>query len=247
MSDSNSYKQVKPDQYSTESKKKQVADMFNKIAFKYDFLNHFLSFNIDKIWRKKVVALVKKHQPDKVLDVATGTADLAIALSKINASFIQGIDISEGMLNVGKEKIADKNLEKLIHLSVADAEAIPFNDHTFDALTVAFGVRNFEDLAAGLKEMNRVLKPGGFCVVLEFTMPEVFPVKQLYKLYFRFILPVIGRLFSKDQSAYTYLPQSVEAFPQRGAFIHKLEEAGFSSCRYKTLSFGIASIYTAVK
>lgn len=247
VSDSNVHQQVKPNQHSSESKKHQVAAMFNKIAFKYDFLNHILSLNIDKIWRRKVVARVGKHHAGKILDVATGTADLAIALSKLKPSLIQGIDISDGMLKVGKDKVTARNLDHLIQLMVADAESIPFNDNSFDALTVAFGVRNFEDLSAGLKEMHRVLKPGGLCVVLEFTMPVVFPVKQLYKFYFRFILPVIGRMFSKDQSAYTYLPQSVEAFPQRNIFVQKLQEAGFSDCNYQSLSFGIASIYTGVK
>ncbi len=239
--------QVKPYQDSSESKKAQVADMFNKIAFKYDFLNHFLSLNIDKLWRKKVVKIIKEKQPERILDVATGTGDLAIAALKVNPQRIDGIDISEGMLDVGKKKVIDKGHSDKVFLKLGDAEAIPFDDNTFDALTVAFGVRNFESLNKGLSEMYRVLNENGICVVLEFTMPTKFPVKQLYTFYFKYILPFFGKLFSKNDSAYTYLPESVKAFPQRNNFLEHLKDAGFEKCKFRSLSFGIAAIYIAEK
>ncbi len=238
---------VKPYADSDSGKKEQVAGMFDNIAGKYDFLNHFLSLNIDKIWRKMVVKILKQHQPARILDVATGTGDLAIAGLKCNPRRIDGIDISEGMLEIGRQKLAHKSLEQLIFLQKADAENIPFDDSTFDAITVAFGVRNFENLDLGLKEMFRVLKPGGICVVLEFTMPRYFPFKQLYKLYFKFILPVFGKVISKDSSAYTYLPESVIAFPQRDVFLNHMNQAGFVKSNFKSLTFGIASIYKGAK
>lgn len=239
--------QVKPYANSETSKKAQVAEMFNNIAVKYDFLNHFLSLNIDKLWRKKLVKLLKKHAPKNILDVATGTGDLAIALLKVKPEKIYGIDISEGMLKVGKEKMEKKGLTDKISLQLGDAENIPFENGKFDALTVAFGVRNFENLEKGLKEMNRVLTPNGKCVVLEFTMPANFPIKQLYKFYFKFILPTVGKIFSKDSSAYTYLPESVQAFPQNDHFILQLEKAGFNDCKFSKLSMGIAAIYVGTK
>ncbi len=240
-------KQIKPYQHSGESKKEQVADMFNKIAFKYDFLNHFLSLNIDKIWRNKVVRIITDKKPERILDVATGTADMAIALLKANPFRIDGIDISAGMLEVGKNKIEQKKLTNKIFLQTGDAEAIPFDDNTFDALTVAFGVRNFDNLDKGLSEMYRVMKEQSICAVLEFTMPTKFPVKQFYKFYFLFVLPFLGKIFSKDDSAYAYLPESVKAFSQRNKFIEHMENAGFKNCKYKSLSFGIAAIYIADK
>ena len=176
--------EVKPYSSSEKSKKQQVAEMFNNISGKYDFLNHFLSLNIDKAWRKKVVRILKKHEPKRILDVATGTADLAIASLKCNPERIDGIDISKGMLQVGEQKLKDKKLDDKIFLQLGDAEKIPFKDHTFDAITVAFGVRNYENLQKGLAEMRRVLKPGGICIILEFTSPTRFPVKQLYNFYF---------------------------------------------------------------
>lgn len=238
---------VKPYSNSEKSKKEQVAGMFNNIAGKYDLLNHVLSMNIDKLWRKKVVRKLAKHQAQRILDVATGTGDLAIAALRANPERIDGIDISDGMLEVGKNKILKKGLDKKIFLQYGDAEAIPFEADTFDALTVAFGVRNFENLDAGLKEMNRVLKSGGLCVVLEFTMPSLFPFKQLYGFYFKNILPLIGRMVSKDTSAYTYLPESVKAFPQNQQFINRMEVAGFTQNKFQTLSLGIAAIYTGFK
>lgn len=239
--------QVTPYQNSNESKKEQVASMFNTIAGKYDLLNHVLSFNIDKIWRKKVIRMVSKHQPNRILDVATGTADLAIAAVKSKALRIDGIDISEGMLEVGRRKIINRKLNSVIFLTKGDAEAIPFADNTFDAITVAFGVRNFEHLEQGLTQMYRVLKPNGICVVLEFTMPRYFPFKQLYGFYFKYLLPVIGRMVSKDASAYTYLPESVKVFPQYHQFLEKMTGAGFAQTGMKVLSFGIAAIYYARK
>ena len=238
---------IKPYSNSDKGKKEQVAVMFDSIAGKYDFLNHFLSLNIDKVWRKKVVSVLKKIQPERVLDVATGTGDLAIATLKSNPKRIDGIDISEGMLEVGKQKIVKKGYGDVIFLQKGDAENIPFDDNTFDAITVAFGVRNFENLDKGLSEMYRVLKPGGICLVLEFTSPQYFPVKQFYGFYFKYILPVFGKLISKDNAAYTYLPESVKAFPQRNDFIERMHSSSFKSTSIKNLTFGVASIYKGEK
>ena len=238
---------IKPYSHSDKGKKEQVAGMFDSIASKYDFLNHFLSLNIDKVWRRKVVRILSEKHPKRVLDVATGTGDLAIASLKCSPERIDGIDISEGMLDVGKQKVLKKGFEKTIFLKKGDAENIPFDDNTFDAITVAFGVRNFENLDKGLAEMYRVLKPGGICLVLEFTMPQYFPVKQLYGFYFRYILPVFGKMISKDNSAYTYLPESVKAFPQRKEFINKMSQASFKDTKIKNLTFGVAAIYRGEK
>lgn len=239
---------IVPDSNRAQSKKVQVENMFDSIAPKYDLLNHTLSLNIDKIWRRKVVRIVNKKNPQQVLDVATGTADLAIATAqKVNLQKINGIDLSEEMLNIGREKIAKLGLTGKIELQKADAERIPFADNTFDAITVAFGARNFENLEAGLNEMQRVLKPNGICVVLEFTMPTVFPVKQLYNFYFRRILPLIGKKISQSETAYTYLPESVQAFPQRADFLQIMNKCGFVGTYFRSLSFGIAAIYVGVK
>jgi demethylmenaquinone methyltransferase/2-methoxy-6-polyprenyl-1,4-benzoquinol methylase len=232
---------------SDKSKRDQVAEMFDNISHRYDFLNHFLSMGIDKIWRKKVVQLVQKQSPESILDIATGTADLAIALSKTGAKKIDGIDISEGMLSVGRKKITQKKLEGLITLQWGDSEAIPYPDNSFDAVTVAFGVRNFEHPIQGLNEIYRVIKPGGKLYVLEFSQPQKFPVKQLYQFYFKNILPVWGRIVSKDHAAYTYLPESVQAFPYGDAFIQLMNQAHFKDNVCKPLSFGIASIYFGTK
>jgi len=239
---------VVPDSNNSQSKKIQVENMFNSIAPKYDLLNHTLSLNIDKIWRRKVVCIVKNKKPKTVLDVATGTCDLAIATArKANPQIINGIDISEEMLNVGQKKIDKLGLSAQIKLQKADAENIPFDSNTFDAITVAFGVRNFENLETGLKEMLRVLKPGGVCVILEFTLPTVFPIKQLYNFYFRNILPAIGKKVSQNDSAYTYLPESVRAFPQRNNFTQIMQQCGFAKTRFRSLSLGIAAIYIGEK
>ncbi len=238
--------EVKPYENSELGKKAQVEQMFDNISGNYDFLNHVLSMNIDKGWRKKTVKAIAKNQPKVILDVATGTGDLAIALAKgIQAESITGIDISQGMLNVGIEKI--KKLGLKIKMQKADSENLPFADNHFDAITVAFGVRNFENLEKGLAEMLRVLKPGGMVGILEFSQPQKFPFKQGYNFYFKNILPGLGRMISKDSSAYTYLPESVGAFPHGKDFVNILQKVGYTSALSKTLTFGVASFYTAVK
>lgn len=221
--------------------------MFNKIAPKYDFLNHVLSFGIDKGWRKKAIRLLEKEKHEMILDVATGTADFAIAANALHPQKIEGIDIAEQMLKEGRMKIKKQGLEKIITLTKADSEKLPFPDNTFDAITVGFGVRNFENLDKGLREMLRVLKPGGTSLVLEFSNPSVFPVKQLYLLYFNYVLPVIGRLVSKDHAAYSYLPESVRAFPSGNGFLDVYKKAGFIQTTQLTLTFGIATIYIGKK
>jgi len=229
-------------------KKEQVAQMFNNIARRYDFLNHFLSLGIDKIWRRKAIHYLKDIGPNPViLDVASGTGDLAIEALRLNPEKVIGIDISDEMLNIGIKKIKKKNHDSVIKLQKGDSENLQFEDQTFDGLTVAFGVRNFEDLSKGLREMYRVLKSGGKAIILEFSKPKAFPVKQLYNFYFKAILPLIGKMVSKDRSAYTYLPESVSLFPERKEFIKELEKAGFKECLYKPLTLGIATIYVAKK
>lgn len=230
-----------------EKKKEQIRRMFNSIAHRYDFLNHFLSLGIDRRWRRKLVRLAGKSNPQQILDVATGTADLAIELCRLNPAQITGVDISEKMLDVGQQKIEKLKLQETIYLKQSDAETLPFENETFDLVTVAFGVRNFENLTQGLKEINRVLQQGGQIAVLEFTMPRHFPVKQLYRFYFKFLLPKLGRWISRDPAAYTYLPESVEAFPHGAAFTRILEEAGFEEVKIHPVTFGIASIYIASK
>lgn len=238
---------VKPYKDSSLTKKEQVAEMFDNIAGKYDFLNHFLSLGIDIFWRKRLVSRLKKQAPKTILDVATGTGDLAIEMLKANPDHITGIDISNGMLDVGRSKIKAKNLEDKINLQQADSENLPFEDNTFDAVSVSFGARNFENLEKGLTEMCRVLKPGGQLYILEFSQPTLFPFKQLYQFYFRYILPLIGKLVSKDNSAYTYLPESVGAFPYGKKLNAIIEKCGYSNAKNHPLTVGIASIYTAKK
>jgi len=228
-------------------KKEYVRNMFNSIAKRYDFLNHFLSMNIDYLWRKKVISLLKPYHPQTILDVATGTADLAIQASLLKPKQIIGIDISEEMLKIGQKKLSDKNKECIIQLINADAENMPFENDSFDACTVAFGVRNFEDLKQGLSEMHRVLKSNGKVVILEFSKPSDFPVKQIYGFYFKTILPFVGKLVSKSDDAYIYLPDSVSKFPTSENFILLLKEVGFKEISAHQLSFGIASIYFGVK
>lgn len=229
------------------SKKSQVATMFNNISKKYDFLNHFLSFGIDKIWRRKVIRILKPFEPKIILDVATGTGDLAISARKVKPQKIIGIDISEGMLNIGNQKIAKKKLDDIIELQLGDSENIDFPENHFDAAIVAFGVRNFENLQKGLREVLRVLKPGSPFIILEFSKPGHFPVKQLYNFYFKRILPKIGRLFSKDKSAYRYLPESVLSFPEGKYFLGEMRTAGFQSTKQKRMTFGVATIYFGIK
>jgi demethylmenaquinone methyltransferase/2-methoxy-6-polyprenyl-1,4-benzoquinol methylase len=221
--------------------------MFNSIAKRYDFLNHFLSAGIDIIWRKKAVKLLEKAQPKTILDIATGTGDFALEAVRLKPQQITGIDISEGMLAVGREKIQKRGLSHLIQLHVGDSENIQFPDNHFDAITVAFGVRNFENLEKGLSEMWRVLKPGGMVVILEFSKPQSFPMKQGYNFYFKNILPLFGKLISKDNAAYTYLPESVQAFPDGNDFLSIFQRIGFKDTKWHSLTFGISSIYTGIK
>jgi demethylmenaquinone methyltransferase/2-methoxy-6-polyprenyl-1,4-benzoquinol methylase len=230
-----------------EGKKQEVRAMFNSIANRYDFLNHFLSAGIDYSWRKKAIKLVGAHHPKTILDVATGTGDLAIAASVLNPFKIIGVDIAENMLAIGRNKIAEKNLQDLITFETGDCENLRFIDGTFDAVMVAFGVRNFENLEKGLSEMFRVLNNKGIAVILEFSKPTRFGIKQLYSFYFRYILPFLGRKISGNSSAYNYLPDSVGEFPAGGQFLNILEKAGFHQTSYTQLSFGIASIYTGIK
>ena len=229
------------------SKKEQVRSMFNNIAGRYDFLNHFLSAGIDYMWRKKVIRILKKHNPGRILDVATGTADLAIEATKLRPDEIVGVDIADRMLERGREKISKKRLKKTITLENGDSENLRFESNSFDAVTVAFGVRNFEDLDKGLSEMNRVLKPGGIAVILEFSNPKKFPVKQLYNFYFKNILPLAGRMISKHTSAYNYLPNSVGTFPDGDNFLEYMHAVNFKKTFARSLTFGIASIYTGEK
>lgn len=240
-------KKITPYKDSELNKKKQVEKMFDTISTNYDGLNRVISFGIDVKWRKKVVQIVEKTNPDAVLDIATGTGDLAINLVKTGASRIVGLDISEGMLAVGRKKIAQKGLSDKIEMVQADSEALPFEDNTFDAITVAFGVRNFETLEKGLKEIARVLRPGGVFVVLETSVPTKFPFKQGYHFYTKNLLPLIGKLFSKDKVAYSYLSESAAAFPYGERFNNILEKTGFTNIEHKPQTFGVATIYTASK
>lgn len=202
---------------------------------------------IDKVWRKKAVKLLMEYPPEHLLDIATGTGDFALVAAKAIPARVTGVDISQGMLEIGRKKVAAAGLAGRIEMRLADSENLPFSNHSFDAAIVAFGVRNFENLDRGLQEIARVLKPGSRLVVLEFSKPSRFPVKQLYGLYFRYILPLIGRLISKDPAAYTYLPDSVGAFPDGKAFLQRLENAGFIKNKQIPLTFGIASIYHGIK
>jgi len=231
----------------SDSKKEEIRTMFNNIAPTYDFLNHALSVNIDKIWRRRAIASLKSLDPNKILDVASGTGDLAIAAMRLNPEKIIGVDISEEMLKVGEAKMKKKGLSDIISMQVADSESLPFEDNDFDAVTVAFGVRNFENPAKGIEEMHRVLRPEGKLVVLEFTNPKGRLINGLYQLYFRKVLPLVGRIISKDFSAYKYLPQSVAAFPQREEFVEIMKKSGFKTASFKQLTFGIASLYIGVK
>lgn len=230
-----------------QGKKEYVRSMFNDIASRYDFLNHFLSLNIDYLWRKNVINVLKPLKPKLILDVATGTSDLALQATTLQPEKIIGIDISEEMLKIGQKKIFDKNKESVIQLINADSENMPLESDYFDACMVAFGVRNFENLKQGLKEMYRVLKPNAVLVVLEFSKPAKFPVKQFYNFYFKRILPVLGKLISKNDNAYMYLPESVNQFPDGESFTAILAEIGFKNLEIRKQSFGIASIYVGVK
>lgn len=221
--------------------------MFDAISGRYDFLNIFLSFGIDRLWRKKVIRSLKPLKPRSVLDIATGTGDLAFQLSRISTEKVIGADISEGMLMVARKKMAARTTACSVEFVTADAENLPFVGETFDAVTVAFGVRNFQSPQAGLAEMARCIRQGGMVAVLEFSKPTLFPVKQLYRFYAFRLIPFIGKFFSGDDRAYRYLPESVDAFPEGEAFLQLLQNAGFKNCRQKKLTFGIASLYTGLK
>lgn len=231
-----------------QDKKSQIRAMFNSIALRYDFLNHFLSFGIDIIWRKRLIRLLKAYQPTHILDVATGTADLALmAVQKIPHIRVTGIDLSEGMIDVGNHKLNDRSLNDQIKLQVADSEALPFDDQSFDAAMVAFGVRNFENLDKGLSEILRVLQSERPLFILEFSSPKQFPMKQLYRFYSNTFLPFVGRIVSKDTKAYSYLPESISEFPHGSEFLNIMNSVGYRDCGFKELSFGIATIYWGVK
>lgn len=239
--------EVKPYKDAQSSKRQQVEEMFDSIAPKYDFLNRVLSMGIDQGWRKKAINSLKEVNPKQILDVATGTADLAIAALKLNPDHITGIDISNQMLNVGRDKIKAKNISDKITLTQADSANLPFEDNKFDAITVAFGVRNFEFLQQGINQMYRVTSKGGKLAVLEFSNPKSFPFKQIYNFYFKYILPGWGGLISKSKTAYTYLPESVQHFPEGEQFAAYLKNAGYTQIKIQPLTFGICTLYTAVK
>ncbi|MCK4664947.1 MAG: bifunctional demethylmenaquinone methyltransferase/2-methoxy-6-polyprenyl-1,4-benzoquinol methylase UbiE [Bacteroidales bacterium] len=229
------------------TKKEQVSQMFDNIAWRYDFLNHLLSFGIDKIWRKKAVKLLKEYKPKIILDIAAGTGDFAIEASKLKPDKIIGIDISREMLNKFENKIKKKKLSGTIEVQIGDAENIKFNNNYFDAIIVGFGVRNFENLTQGINEMYRVLKNGGNLIILEFSKPNNSFIRKIYNLYFLKILPFVGKLFSKDSFAYSYLPESVKSFPEYEELLQILKNTGFSNSKFIPLSFGIATLYIGQK
>ena len=238
---------VKPYKNSKRSKKEQVTEMFDNVSYNYDFLNRILTFGIDVKWRKRVVRIVGEKKPKMILDIATGTGDFAIMLARLNPKKIIGLDISKGMLDVGIKKVKAKKLEQVIEMVLGDSENLPFENNSFDAITVGFGVRNFEDLDKGLQEIYRVLKPNGVFAVLETSQPEKFPAKQLFSFYSKYIIPTVGKLFSKDKNAYSYLPESAAIFPFGEKFNNILTKNGFNTATNIPLTFGAASIYTATK
>ena len=238
---------VKPYKDSALNKKQQVTKMFDTISKEYDGLNRVISFGIDVKWRNKVVKIIADKNPETILDIATGTGDLAISLTSTNAKQIIGLDISDGMLEVGRQKVKSKNLDGIIDMVIGDSEDLPFEDNSFDAITVAFGVRNFMNLDKGLSEILRVLKPSGVFVILETSVPTKPFYKQGYKFYSKYILPTIGKLFSKDRSAYKYLCESASVFPYGEALNNILKQIGFINVEDKPQTFGVATIYTASK
>jgi len=240
-------KNITPYKYSNLSKKQQIANMFDTIAGEYDNLNRVISFGIDIKWRNRVVQIVRDQKPSNILDIATGTGDLAINLMKSGADKIVGLDISKGMLDIGRKKIKSKKLSEFIQMVIGDSENLPFDDNSFDAITVAFGVRNFENLEKGLSEILRVLKPKGILVILETSVPKKIPFKQVYFVYTKLLLPLIGILFSKDKKAYRYLSNSAAKFPCGDAFNNILSKIGFININNTPQTFGVATIYKATK
>ncbi len=240
-------KEVKPYGDSNKSKKEEVAQMFDNISAKYDFLNHFLSLGIDKIWRKKAVNMLREINPTKILDIATGTGDFAIQSLSLQPDEVIGVDISEGMLEKGREKMVKRKIDHIISMRSGDSEDLPFEDNYFDALTVGFGVRNFQNLELGLSEMLRVVRTGGKLIILEFSKPKRFPVKQYYAFHSKYIIPFFGKTISKDSSAYTYLPESVAAFPEGQDFQDILVKLGYKNVGAKLVAGGIATIYFGTK
>jgi demethylmenaquinone methyltransferase/2-methoxy-6-polyprenyl-1,4-benzoquinol methylase len=230
-----------------DSKNRENAEMFNDIAGSYDFLNHLLSLNIDKIWRKRAIQTIRPLNPKEILDVATGTGDLALAALRLDPARIVGVDVSEGMLRVAREKIHKRGLDSVISFTQAPCEALPFADGSFDAAMVAFGVRNFEDPQQGLNELFRILRPGGMLVVLEFTLPKQKWILNGYRFYFHKVLPMVGKVFSRDLEAYRYLPESVENFPKGEDFLIMLKKAGFSDSSFTSLTSGICGLYSGCK
>jgi demethylmenaquinone methyltransferase/2-methoxy-6-polyprenyl-1,4-benzoquinol methylase len=240
-------KTVKPYNQANTSKKQEVTEMFDTIAGRYDLLNHLLSMGIDKLWRRKAMRILAKNQPKMILDIATGTADLAIAATRLAPKSIIGLDISANMIELASAKVAKKHLADVISVEVGDSEALRFKNETFDAVMVGFGVRNFGDLEAGLSEMLRVTKPGGTVLILEFSKPKKFPVKQSFAFYSKYFIPFIGRTISKDARAYSYLPESVAAFPEGQSFLSILIKIGYKDVDATFVSGGIATIYTGIK
>lgn len=239
---------VRPQGYGDGSKREQVEQMFNHIAPTYDRLNHTMSMGIDRRWRKKAIKALRSYAPQQLLDVATGTGDFAIlACSLLHPAQLTGIDISEGMMEVGREKVKAAGLEQVIRFEKQDCTQLTLADESFDAVTVAFGIRNFEHLDRGLSEMCRVLRRGGHLVILELSAPEQFPMKQLYRLYSSVVIPLIGRLISRDRSAYTYLPESIQAFPQGEVMQEVIRKAGFTKVTFQRLTFGVCTLYIAEK
>lgn len=231
-----------------EAKGKQVEQMFDSIAHSYDLLNHLLSMGIDKHWRRAAINSLKPFAPREMLDVATGTGDFAIMSAKeLRPESLLGVDLSEGMMNVAREKVKKEGLEQTISFQQEDCMQLSFPDDSFDALTVAYGIRNFEDLDHGLREMRRVLKPSGRLVIIELTSPQRFPMKQLFWLYSHVLMPLVGKIVSHDSRAYTYLPATMEAFPQGEVMSEILKKAGFTDIRFKRFTFGLSTLYTAAK
>lgn len=240
-------KEVKPYGVEGESKKSEVKQMFDNISPKYDFLNHFLSVGIDKLWRKKAIKQLESIQPKRILDLASGTGDFALEALTLNPDSIIGADLSEGMLKMGEKKMRDRGVENIITMEVGDSENLRYEDNYFDALTVGFGVRNFGDLKKGLSEMLRVVNTGGKVVILEFSKPKKFPVKQYYQFHSKYLIPFFGKLISKDSSAYTYLPESIQAFPEGENFVQIMHEVGYKDVYSILCSGGIATIYVGTK